>query len=173
MSRSYPASLPIAYVVLRLLIVANIALAVAIAALLLVLPHEAWILQSLDLDPGPEADRIIAGMRAIAVIGIVGCALNHLILKRLVRIVETVRQGDPFLPVNARRIHQIAWALLSLQLLGIGVAVIVRLINSKEHPIDIDSSASIAGWIAVLFAFILARVFAEGSAMRDDLRGTI
>ena len=173
MSRRYNASLPIAYVVLKLLVIANIFFGAAILVLLLFMPTREWIMSSLELSPGPQAEGIILGMRSIAVIGIVGAAINHLILTRLVSIVETVRSGDPFLPVNARRIQLIAWCLLGLQMLGIAVAVIVRVINSEEHPIDIDSSASIAGWIAVLFAFILARVFAEGSAMRDDLRGTI
>ena len=29
------------------------------------------------------------------------------------------------------------------------------------------------GWLAVLLTFLLARVFAEGTLMRDDLEGTV
>jgi hypothetical protein len=36
-----------------------------------------------------------------------------------------------------------------------------------------NGDISIGGWIAVLMVFVLARVFAAGSAMRDDLEGTI
>ena len=36
-----------------------------------------------------------------------------------------------------------------------------------------DAGFSISGWLAVLLAFILARVFAEGALMREDLEGTI
>jgi hypothetical protein len=32
---------------------------------------------------------------------------------------------------------------------------------------------SINGWLAVLLTFLLARVFAEGALMREDLEGTV
>ena len=32
---------------------------------------------------------------------------------------------------------------------------------------------SINGWLAVLLTFVLARVFAEGALMRDDLQETV
>jgi hypothetical protein len=31
----------------------------------------------------------------------------------------------------------------------------------------------INGWLAVLLTFLLARVFAEGTRMREDLEGTV
>ena len=30
-----------------------------------------------------------------------------------------------------------------------------------------------AGWLAVIMTFVLARVFAEGTLMREDLEGTV
>jgi hypothetical protein len=32
---------------------------------------------------------------------------------------------------------------------------------------------STSGWLAVILLFVLARVFAEGATMRDDLAGTV
>jgi hypothetical protein len=81
--------------------------------------------------------------------------------------------GDPFVAANAQRLQAIAWALVALQLLGLVVAVIVRTISTPAHPVDIDSSFSVNGWLAVLLTFVLARVFAEGARMRDDLEGTV
>jgi len=46
MDRSNSAALPIAYAVLRILIVLNWLYAAAIAVLLLVMPHEQWIMKS-------------------------------------------------------------------------------------------------------------------------------
>jgi hypothetical protein len=34
-------------------------------------------------------------------------------------------------------------------------------------------SPGITGWVAVLLAFVLARVFLEGTRMRDDLEMTV
>jgi hypothetical protein len=101
MARIYSAALPIAYVVLRLLIVFNWLVGAAILALLVVMPNEKWIMSAFELSPSPEADRLIMGLRAVAVVGLVTIPLNYMILKRLVAMVETVRAGDPFVAANA------------------------------------------------------------------------
>jgi hypothetical protein len=84
-----------------------------------------------------------------------------------------VRSGDPFVAVNASRLHAIAWVLLVLQLLSLVVGAIVKAVSIPAHPLDIDAGFSINGWLAVLLTFLLARVFAEGALMRDDLEGTV
>jgi len=175
MSKSAPpsAALPIAYVVLRILIVVNWLGGAAIFALVFLVPHEQWIMSSLDLSPSPEAYRLVMGLRAIAVLGLAATPLNDAVLKRLLAIVETVRAGDPFVSANADRLQAIAWVLLSLQLLAIVIGAIVKAVSIPGHPLDIDAGFSINGWLAVLFAFLLARVFAEGTRMREDLDGTV
>lgn len=173
MSRSYSAALPIAHVVLRILIVVNWMVGLGILALLFLLPHEQWILTALKLAPSPDAGRVIMGLRAIAVIGLVTIPLNYILLRRLLAIVETVRAGDPFVPKNASRLQAIAWVLLALQLLSLAVGVIVDAISTPAHPVDIDAGFSVPGWLAVLLTFVLARVFAEGTVMREDLEGTV
>jgi hypothetical protein len=170
---SYSAALPIAYVVRRILIVVNWLIGAAILALLVVMPHEQWIMTELGLTQGTEADRLILGLRAVALIGLVTIPLNYEILKRLVAMIETVRAGDPFVAANAYRLQAIAWALLALQLLGLVIAAIARTISTAERPIDLDAGFSINGWLAVLLTFVLARVFAEGTLMREDLKGTV
>jgi hypothetical protein len=107
------------------------------------------------------------------VLGLVAMALNALALKRLLAIVETVRTGDPFVAANANRLQAIAWALLALQVLSLAVAAIARAISTPAHPLDLDAGFSVAGWLAVLLTFLLARVFAEGTLMREDLEGTV
>jgi hypothetical protein len=173
MTRPYSAALPIAYVVLRLLIVLNWLVGAAILALLVVMPNEQWIMSAFKLTPSPEADRLIMGLRAIAVVGLATIPLNHLILKRLLAMAETVRAGDPFVRANAYRLQAIAWALLALQLLGLVIAAIAKAVSTPEHPLNLDAGFSINGWLAVLLTFVLARVFAEGTLMREDLDGTI
>jgi hypothetical protein len=173
MSRPYSAALPIAYVVLRILIVVNWVVGAATLALLFVLPHEHWLMVSLKLTPSPEATRILWGMRSIAVVGLITLPLYHLILTRLLAMVRTVRAGDPFVMANAGRLQAIAWILIVLQLLGLVIAIIVKWISTPAHPINISAGPSIAGMLAILLTFVLARVFAEGALMRDDLEGTV
>lgn len=173
MTRHYSAALPIAYVVLRILVVVNWVVGAAILALLIVMPNERWIMSAFHLVPSPEASRIIMGLRLVAVIGLVTIPINFLILRRLLAMIDTVRVGDPFVPANASRLQHIAWALLSLQLLGSLIWVIGRIISTPAHPVDLDAGSSVNGWLAVLLTFVLARVFAEGTLMRDELEGTV
>jgi hypothetical protein len=170
---SSSAALPIAYVVLRILIVVNWLTGAAILALLVVLPNEQWIMSAFKLSPSPEAERLVMGMRAIAVLGLATIPLNRVVLKRLLAIVETVRAGDPFVAANADRLQAIAWALLTLQLLSLVIGAIAKAVSSPAHPLDLDAGFSINGWLAVLLTFLLARVFAEGTLMREDLEGTV
>src|ERR687893_800803 len=173
MTRSYSAALPIAYVVLRILIVLNWLVGAAILALLVVLPNEQWIMSAFKLTPSPDAERLVMGLRAIAVLGLVAIPINYVVLKRLLSIVETVREGDPFVAANASRLQAIAWALLALQILSLVIGAIAKAVSSPAHPLDIDAGFSINGWLAVLLTFLLARVFAEGALMREDLEGTV
>jgi NAD(P)-dependent dehydrogenase (short-subunit alcohol dehydrogenase family) len=112
-------------------------------------------------------------LRVIAALGLVGVLINNAILTRLIAIVVTVRQGDPFVAANAYRLNAIAWFLLGLQILGLVIAAIGHVVSTHEHPLELDAGFSINGWLAVLLTFVLARVFAEGAVMREDLEGTV
>ena len=170
---SSSAALPIAYAVLRLLIVLNWLMAAAILVLLLAMPNEQWIMAAFKLSPSPDAERLIMGLRAVAVLGLAAVPLNYFVLTRLLAIVETVRAGDPFVAANASRLQAIAWALLALQVLSVVIGTIGRSVSTPAHPVHLDAGFSINGWLAVLLTFLLARVFAEGTLMRDDLEGTV
>ena len=175
MSRSLSshAALPLAHAGLRGLIVLNWIGGVLILALLVLLPNREWIMSAFKLAPSSDADQVIMGMRAIAGLGLVGIPLNYLILKWLLAVVETVRAGDPFVPVNANRLRSIAWALLGLQLVGIAIGAIAKSISTPAHPIKLSAGFSVTGWLAVLLIFVLARVFDEGTLMREDLEGMV
>ena len=170
---SSSAALPIAYIVLRILIVVNWMMVPMILVLLVFMPNEQWIMRSFGLSPSPEADRLVVGLRAIAGIGLVTVPLNHAILRRLLSMVETVRAGDPFVAANASRLQGIAWVLLTLQLLGLVIEAIAKGVSIPGHPLDLDAGFSVSGWLAVFLTFLLARVFAEGARMREDLEGTV
>src|ERR1051325_8338322 len=170
---SSAAALPIAYVGLRILIVVNWLMGAAILALLVVMPNEQWIMAAFKLSPSPDAERLIMGMRAIAVLGLAAVPLHYAVLKRLLAIVETVRAGDPFVAANASRLQVIAWVLLALNLLSIVIGAIAKTVSTPAHPLHLNTGFSINGWLAVLVTFLLARVFAEGALMREDLEGTV
>ena len=172
MARIYNAALPILYVVLRILIILNWVVGAAILAVLawsFTFTPEQWE-SALRRPASPE---LIIGLRTVAVLGLVSIPINYGILKRLAAMVRTVRSGDPFVAENAYRLQAIAWFLLVLQVLSMIIGGIGNAISTREHPVDLDAGFSVNGWLAVLLTFVLARIFAEGTLMREDLEGTV
>ena len=174
MVRRYTAALPTAYVVLRILIVLNWLSGLAILALLTAtIVAEEWTMTALGIGPSSEIRRLIMPLRAIAALGIVAVPLYDAILRRLAAIVATVGRGDPFVSANAERLRAIGWLLVALQLLSIIIGAIGEAITTPALPVNLDAGFSVGGWLAVLLAFVLARVFAEGTVMREDLDGMV
>ena len=172
MSKS--AALPIAYVVLRILIVLNWLFGACILALLtFTFVNESWTMRALGVAGMPDAPTVMWAMRGIAALGIAAIPINHLILTRLLRMVETVRAGDPFVAANAYRLHAIAWLMVALQLISMTIGGIGKMISTAEHPFHLDAGFSVNSWLAIILTFLLARVFAEGTLMREDLEGTV
>ena len=167
-------ALPVAYVVLRILIVINWLYGAAILGLVaFTFVNEPWFMKAIDVPAGTDAEPIMTGLRAIALLGVAAVPLFHLVLIRLLRMVETVGRGDPFVAANAYRLHAIAWILVALNLLSMVIGGIGKTISSKEFPLHLDAGFSINGWLCVILTFVLARVFAEGTLMREDLEGTV
>lgn len=167
------AALPIVQTVLRILIIANWATVAVVLALLFIIPNRDWIMRALDLAPSLHAERLVWGLRSVAVLALVGVPINYLVLRRLLAIVQTVRDGDPFVAANALRLRSIAWALVALQLLGMLMGMVGKSLSTPDHPVDLHSGFSVNGLLAVLLTFVLAQVFAEGARMREDLEGTV
>ena len=170
-----PASaLPLARATLLILIILNWVVGVAIFALLAAtIVAEQWTFTALGIAPSSWMRPMMTGLRVIAALGVVAIPLNHAVLKRLLAIVEMVRSGDPFVAANAERLQAIAWVLLALQLLGMVIGGIGKAISTPAHPLHLDAGFSASGWLAVVLTFVLARVFAEGALMRQDLEGTV
>lgn len=170
--RSAPLALATSRVVVRLLVAANLITGLLILALLVAsLLAGNWVFTALGADATDA--RWVGGGRLIMVIGLISVGLAHLVLTRLLAIIETVRSGDPFVAGNAGRLQTTAWALLGLELLHQAVEAIARFISTPSHPLDIGEGFSVTRWLAVLLLLVLARVFEHGTRMRDDLEGTV
>ena len=173
MPRSFPAALPVARILLKLLVVLNwIYAAVVLAILAGLVSNAAWTMTALGFAPADQTAALIMAARLIALVGLAGVPLNLIVLRRLLEMIDTVRAGDPFVARNAERLQTIAWALLGQQVLQLLVSLIASASRAEAHGLHFDS-ISTGGWLAVILLFVLARVFAEGANMRDDLAGTV
>ncbi len=159
---------------LRILLVLNIALAIGfVAGAIASVPLHDWIATRVAAaHPAADAARVAGGIRLLLLLGAVAAVPAHWIFSRLAAVIGTVRAGETFVAPNAARVRQIGWALLAIQLLDFPLLLIVRRFDGLGIGPD-GSMISIGGWLSVLVAFVLARVFAEGAALREDLEGTV
>jgi hypothetical protein len=91
------------------------------------------------------------------------------------RIVDSVGAGDPFAPENAVRLARMGWMALGVFALSIPLGILSAWIESvtEAGSLDIDFDGGGSGIVLALTLFILARVFRQGAAMREDLEGTV
>jgi len=156
-------------------------MAVAGAALVLSLPllafKEGEITRELQVELG-NPTLVFPTLQAATALALtlVIVALMFLFFRNLRQIIATVGTGDPFVPANADRLTAMAWLMLAVQGLIVGVALLgYRIAKALSEQLlafeklDVDLS----GIILVVTLFILARVFRQGAAMRADLEGTV
>ncbi|KTE17112.1 DUF2975 domain-containing protein [Sphingopyxis sp. H115] len=98
--------------------------------------------------------------------------LAHVILTRLIAMIDDARAGNPFASANAARLRHVAWALLGIQLLDLAFGF-VSIAASERTGEYFGWSFGLTGWLATLMLFILARIFERGAAMREELEQTI
>lgn len=159
---------------LRVLVVLNLVFGLLILALLVAsLIAEDMVMNALGVQAGPGRERLILGGRAVMVLGLVGIPLGHNVLTRLQAIVATVALGDPFVSNNATHLQAIAWTVFGLELLHLAVGAVAYLASSSSQSLDLGWNLSVTRWLALLFCFVLAQVFARGTRMREELEGTV
>jgi hypothetical protein len=144
---------------------------VALAVALLLAPDPTMTMLGARADA--DRGRLLVGMHAVAALGLTAAVLMRRVLHRLRDIVDTVTAGDPFTPANAQRLERIAWHVLALELLHLAIGAVVAMTSTREQPFDVGWTFSFTPWLAVVLLFVLARVFAEGARLREDLEAVI
>ena len=171
---SHTSALPIAWVAIKLLILFNMVMGVFIVVMLgLSFAGEDWFFTALKVGPDAQSPGFMAGMRAIMVLGLASIPLFHLFYTRLLRMIETVRHGDPFILANAHRLRAMGWIILAVHVLHICIGAVARVVSTPTTKLDIDGEISPLVLLAVLLLFVLAQVFALGADMREELEGTV
>lgn len=110
-----------------------------------------------------------AGLSMIIVL----LALGAVFLRHLRRFVGAVGQRQPFTPGNVQRLQRMAWLMLAMELLSIVIGLYADWMGPPFGWMEVGGGMSVTGLIAVLMLFVMARVFAVGTAMREDLDGLV
>lgn len=163
----------------------QVAMAIGAVGLLIAMPallaaSAGWI-DGVDLtEAGIPADFPLWALIGVMLIGLAIVVMMFLFFGKLRQIIDTVRDGDPFQPENARRLNAMGWLMLAVQaafLPAMGLAMYMAPFADGSENIEINggdgSGLDISGILLVIILFILARVFRHGAAMREDLEGTV
>lgn len=160
---------------LRVVLWANWVIAIGfVAVLLLTVPFHAPIEARLIGKYGAGLDvwQTMLAARVLLLIGVAACAVAWVIATRLLAMIATVAGGTPFAAANAKRLATLGWALLAWQLLDLAIGATTGWVTTLGVEFS-TWTPSVGGWVAVLLAFILARIFAHGAAINEELEGTI
>ncbi len=114
---------------------------------------------------GREVGRLLLGFTALCLV--------QTIVQHLLAMIRAVARGEAFAPANVGRIEKIAGYVLALQILGTFARIVHLPVGGEIAGFDLGVVLSPAGIAFVLLLFILARVFRQGAAMREDLEGTV
>ena len=116
---------------------------------------------------------------AWTLIGTLFCVGAMIICAYLRGIFETLVAGDPFVPENARRLRAIALVLTVIELARMSISVLVQILLSvfgvtgADHDPGILLSLNVSVWFSVITLVVLAQVFSEGAALREEQKMTI
>lgn len=159
-------------ILLTLLVLNWIAVAgfVLFGGALLAMPE--FMTARLSEDFGGNGDAVRLALVGVLAVGCVAAVPVHAIFTRIIAMIDTVRAGTPFAPVNADRLRQIAWAMLALQIIDLGYGWFATQLSAATGEV-MAWQFSITGWLAVLLLFVLARVFQQGAALQDEIEGTV
>lgn len=118
----------------------------------------------------PEA---IWGVMTLQLLSAVAAILGFFFFRHLYRIIDTVGAGDSFSLDNSSRLSAMAWIAVAVHVLAIPLSIVSKWLSEYSDRFEVNAGVSFAGIILALVLFILARVFREGSRMREDLEGTV
>lgn len=110
-----------------------------------------------------------AGLGAIVAL----LVLCLVFLRHLARLLRSAARERPFTHANAQRLQRMAWLMLAMEVLSIVIGLYAAWMGPDFSWMEVGGGMSITGLVAVLMLFVLARVFAVGAAMRDDLDAVI
>lgn len=125
------------------------------------------------LAPHNAPPEVVWAMVALIFLAGIAVVLGFYFFRHLRRIIGTVGEGDPFVPINAERLRAMGWITVAVHILGIPMAALSGWIESVTDNFRAAIEVPFSGLLLAIVLFVLARVFREGTRMREELEGTV
>ncbi|MGB5075909.1 MAG: DUF2975 domain-containing protein [Sphingorhabdus sp.] len=122
-----------------------------------------------DIDPGS----LLPGLLVVFAMGILALGLLWTMMRKLLTIIGSVEDGNPFIMANALRLRAIGWMMVALQVVGFPLAMAAGEVADMFGESDTGFDFSLNGVLSILLVFILSGIFERGAQMREELEGTV
>ncbi|MEL6754632.1 MAG: DUF2975 domain-containing protein [Pseudomonadota bacterium] len=126
--------------------------------------------------PGGDAVADLSPLNFVFTLATVAVILPGIVYVslQLRRILNTLAEGDPFVPENAQRLTRIALTLAVMEAASIVFVLCMRSFIPPEDAISRPTlGINFVVWAAVAALFILSQVFREGTRLREEEKMTI
>jgi hypothetical protein len=123
--------------------------------------------------PGIDTSSLLPGLLAIFALGMLVLGLLWTMMRKLLTIIDSVEDGNPFIKANAVRLRAIGWMMVGVQIVGLPLATAAGNVADLFGENDVGFDLPLNGILAILLVFILAGIFERGAEMREELEGTV
>ncbi len=131
--------------------------------------------------PGINTSNLLPGLLAIFAFGIIVLLGHSLVvlgllwtmMRKLLVIIDSVEDGNPFIKANAVRLRAIGWIMVGIQIVGLPLATTAGNVADLFGENDVGFNFPLNGILAILLVFILAGIFERGAEMREELEGMV
>lgn len=113
---------------------------------------------------------LVVSERLTYIAGFIATLGTWWVINRLRRIFLAVNKGDAFEPANVQRLRAMGLGLIAIQ---IASAILDLSSPMMTHVERRGWDVNLGAWLGILIVFMLAEVFRQGSAMRDDQQMTV
>jgi Protein of unknown function (DUF2975) len=158
------------------LIMGLVAMAGAVIAAVSVILPFFWsdaVAELVKTNPGLDPVALLPNMLSVFALGILVLGLIWTIMRKLLTVIASVEDGNPFVRANALRLKTIGWLMVGLQIVGVPLAIAAGKAADMFGESDTGLDISLNGILAILLVFILAGIFERGAEMREELEGTV
>lgn len=164
--------------ILILMIVLAVGTIVCLIATPLIIVMQGRVVAEIGGASGPAPTETIGAVLLVLILGSAAMALGFLALRLLLRVIDTVAEGDPFVPVNGQRLTRMAWLMLGVQIVQVPLFAIATWLgdlveNNGNGDFTVSVDVDFTALVLVLMLLVLARVFRHGAQMREELEGTV
>jgi Protein of unknown function (DUF2975) len=123
--------------------------------------------------PGIDTSNLLPGLLSIFALGLLVLGLIWTMMRKLLAIIDSVEDRNPFVVANAVRLRAIGWLMVGVQIVGLPLATAAGNVADIFGENDVGFDLPLNGILAILLVFILAGIFERGAEMREELEGTV